>query len=109
MTELSNPISAWHVWKRVAGAINQRPVTTRWALGGPGAVLAALTTMAAMPLWMPAGAAGVNDIALPIILAPVIWAVPFFYACLAENLPEATLVIGVATFAQGVAVLVALA
>ena len=39
-----------------------------------------------MPLWLPRGAAGVTDIAFPIILVPLLWAVPFFYACLEENL-----------------------
>lgn len=92
-----------------AGTIRARPVLTRWLLAGPGAILAGLATMAAMPLWVPPGAAGVNDIALPVLLLPAIWAVPFFYACLAENLPRAVMVMAAATLVQAAAVLVRLA
>ena len=73
-------------WLRRCAA---RPVTTRWLLAGPGALLAALATMSVMPLWLPRGAAGVTNLAFPIILAPLIWAVAFFYACLEENLVRA--------------------
>lgn len=52
---------------RVAAAIQSRPVLVRWILAGPATILAALATMAAMPLWLPAGAAGINHLALPII------------------------------------------
>ena len=93
----------------VSAAIRARPLLTRWLLAGPGAILAGAATMAAMPLWVPPGAAGVNDIALPVLLLPVIWAVPFFYACLAENLPRAVLVIAGATLLQLAAVLASLA
>ncbi|WP_299132369.1 hypothetical protein [uncultured Amaricoccus sp.] len=94
---------------RLRGRVEARPVVTRWLLAGPVTILAALATMAAMPLWVPPGAAGVNDIALPILLTPLIWAVPFFYACLAENLPRAALVLVGATVAQTLAVIISLA
>ncbi len=94
-------------WAR--DTIEARPVVARWVLAGPIALLAALATMAAMPLWVPPGAAGVNDIALPILLTPLIWAVPFFYACLAENLPRAALILVGATLAQALAVIASLA
>ena len=89
--------------------VEARPLLTRWLLAGPVAILATLATMAAMPLWIPPGAAGLNDIALPILLTPLIWAAPFFYACLAENLPRAALVLGGATLGQALAVLIRLA
>ena len=93
---------------RAVEAIRRRPVLTRWLLAGPGALLAALATLMAMPLWVPPGAAGVNDIAFPIILTPLLWAVPFFYAVLEENLVRGTLVLGLATLVQGLAIVVAL-
>ncbi|MCB1353332.1 MAG: hypothetical protein KDK03_11405 [Rhodobacteraceae bacterium] len=93
---------------RFAAGIRARPRLVRWLLAGPGAILAALATMAAMPLWMPAGGAGVNDIALPIILTPLLWAIPFFYACLTENLVQASGVICGATVLQAAAVAIAL-
>jgi hypothetical protein len=82
-------------------ALAARPVAARWLLAGPLALLAALATMAAMPLWLPAGAAGVNDIALPILLTPLLWAVPFFYACLETNLTRCTLSLLGLTLLQG--------
>lgn len=88
--------------------IEARPVLVRWLLAGPGAILAALATMAAMPLWMPAGAAGVNDVALPILLMPLLWAVPFFHAVLAPNLERATLILSAVIVVQATAVLVSL-
>jgi hypothetical protein len=61
-------------------------------LAGLRALFAGLLTMMAMPVWLPAGAAGIKDIAFPILLTPLLWAVPFFYACLEENLVRGTLV-----------------
>lgn len=92
-----------------AAAIDARPATTRWLLAGPGAVLATLATMMAAPVWLPAGSAGVNHLAFPILLAPLIWSVPFFYACLEENLPRGAAVIVGATLAQGVVAAMAMA
>lgn len=93
---------------RAAEAIRRRPVLARWLLAGPGALLAALATLMAMPLWVPPGAAGVNDIAFPIILTPLLWALPFFYAVLEEKLTRASLVLGLAILVQGAAIAVAL-
>ena len=50
-----------------------------------------------------------NNIAYPILLAPLLWAAPFVYACLAEDLPRAAAVMLGAALAQGALVAVALA
>lgn len=100
------------VSNRVAGAadaIRSRPTLTRWLLAGPGALAATAATMMAMPVWLPAGAAGVDNLAYPILLLPLLWAVPFFYACLEENLPRGVAVILGATLAQGALVVAAMA
>ena len=94
---------------RASAAIQARPVLVRWILAGPATILAALATMAAMPLWMPAGAAGINHLALPILLTPLLWAVPFFYAVLAKDLVRATVVLSAVTVVQMAAVLFSLA
>lgn len=86
--------------RAVARAIRARPVATRWLLAGPGALFAALAAMAAMPVWLPPGAAGIDNIALPILLTPLLWAIPFFYACLEENLPRGVVVTLVAILSQ---------
>lgn len=93
---------------RASAAIQARPVLVRWILAGPATILAALATMAAMPLWLPAGAAGINHLALPILLTPLLWAVPFFYACLTEDLPRASLVFAAVILVQVAAVLIVL-
>lgn len=59
---------------------------TRILLAGPGAVLVALVVMAGMPLWLPGGAAGVDNLVLPLVLVPLIWAALFFHACLDRRL-----------------------
>lgn len=97
---VARDVSAW-----LAG----RPSLVRWLLAGPGAVLAGLATMAAMPLWLPAGAAGVNDVALPIILTPLLWAVPFFYAVLARDVVRATAILTAVTLVQAAGVALSLA
>lgn len=93
---------------RAVAAIQSRPVLVRWILAGPATILAALATMAAMPLWLPPGAAGINHLAFPIILTPLLWAVPFFYACLTEDLPRASLVFTAVIVVQAAAVLLVL-
>jgi hypothetical protein len=94
---------------RARGAVRARPVLTRWLLAGPGAVILGLVTMCAMTLWLPAGAGGVDNIAIPIILTPLLWAVPFFYATLEPDLERASLVFAGATLIQGLMLGVALA
>ena len=50
-----------------------------------------------------------TNLAFPVILAPLIWAVAFFYACLEENLVRGTLVIGGAVLLQALVAAVAIA
>ena len=59
---------------------------------GPGAVLVALVVLAGMPLWLPSGAAGIDNLVLPLVLAPLIWAALFFHACLDRKLGRVALV-----------------
>ena len=77
----------------ISRGIRKRPTLTRWLLAGPGVVLAALLSMATMPLWLPAGEAGVNNLAFPLVLAPLLWAIAFFYVALESDLVRAALVI----------------
>lgn len=65
--------------------IKQRLIA-RWLLAGPLTIITAIAAMAAMPVWFPEGAAGINHLAFTLILFPAIWAVAFFYAVLEENL-----------------------
>ncbi len=58
----------------------------RWLLAGPLALVSAIAVLAAMPLWIPSGAAGIDNLVLPLVLFPLIWSLSFFYAVLEENL-----------------------
>lgn len=67
----------------------------RWlrvALAGPGAVIVALVVMAGMALWLPGGAAGIDNLVLPLVLAPLIWAALFFHACLDRKLGRVAII-----------------
>lgn len=64
----------------------------RIAFAGPGAVIIALVVMAGMALWLPRGAAGIDNVVLPLVLLPLIWAALFFHACLDSKLSRVALV-----------------
>ena len=78
--------------------------TRRWArvlLAGPGAIVVTLALLAGMPLWLPGGAAGIDNLAVPLVLAPLIWAVLFFHACLDRNVKRVALVAGALFLVHG--------
>jgi len=59
---------------------------TRIGFAGPGAVIVALMIMAGMSLWLPRGSAGIDNLVLPLVFLPLIWAGLFFHACLDARL-----------------------
>lgn len=76
----------------------------RWArflLAGPIAILVTLTLLAGMPLWLPGGAAGIDNLVFPLVFAPLIWAFLFFHACLDRNLARVALVAGALFLVHG--------
>ena len=73
----------------------------RILLAGPGAVVVALVTMAGMTRWLPGGAAGIDNVVLPLVLAPLIWAAVFFYACLDPKLSRVAIVTGLLLLVHG--------
>lgn len=99
LTERLDRALAGPVFARLRIAVEGRPVLSRWLLAGPGVFIAAVLFMMSMPVWLPAGAAGINNIIWPLVLAPVIWAAAFTYMCLEENLVRgAALVAGISLF-----------
>ena len=77
-----------------------------WGLAGPGVLLAALSIMAAMPLWWPRGAGGIDQLIIPLLVFPAIWAVLFFYVVLTRHVGWAAAVLaGLITLNGGVVVL----
>lgn len=69
----------------------------RWLrvlLAGPVVLAAACFAVVGGALSLPAGSAGVNNLVLPVVLFPLLWAVLFLYACLDRRLARAWLVVG---------------
>ncbi|WP_293884255.1 hypothetical protein [Sphingomonas sp.] len=69
--------------------------TIKWiriGFAGPGAVVIALVTMAGMALWLPRGAAGIDNLVLPLMLVPLVWAALLFHACLDRRIGRVALV-----------------
>lgn len=84
------------------------PGMQRWlriGLAGPGAAIVAVVIMAGMTLWLPRGAAGIDNLVLPLVLFPLIWAALFFHACLDRKLSRiAAVAIGLFTLHAGLVV-----
>ena len=69
--------------------------TRKWiriGFAGPGAIIISLVVMAGMALWLPRGVAGIDNLVLPLVLVPLIWAMLFFHACLDSRLSRIALV-----------------
>lgn len=68
------------------------PKWIRILLAGPGAIIVSIVVMAGMALWLPGGAAGIDNLVLPLVLVPLVWAALFFHACLDRKLGRVILV-----------------
>lgn len=64
-------------------------------------MLVTLVMLAGMPLWLPGGAAGIDNLVMPLLLAPLIWAALFFHACLDRSLTRVALVAGALALVHG--------
>jgi hypothetical protein len=58
-------------------------------LAGPISFLAALCIMAGGSRWIPAGAANIDHLVVPVVLFPALWASLFFYTSLSRRLMRA--------------------
>lgn len=72
---------------------SRRAFWARIILAGPLAALASVLVMAGGALWLPKGAASIDNLVLPIALFPAIWAALFFYASLDRRLGRAYLIV----------------
>lgn len=61
----------------------------RFWLSGPATLLVSIMFMLAMAVWYPPGAGKVNNIMMPQVLFPLIWAILFFYTYLATDMRKA--------------------
>lgn len=76
----------------------------RWIMAGPLTLIASVVTMASMPLWLPGGAAGIDNLIIPLLLFPALWAGYFLYS-LMEARPLRGLVVIAALIAVNAAVI----
>lgn len=84
--------------------LSPRTPGRRWAriaLAGPGAIAVTLVLLAGTPLWLPGGSAGIDNLAFPLVLAPLIWAALFFHACLDRRLARVALIAGALFLVHG--------
>ena len=89
-----------------AAPSSRRRAWLRGLLAGPLALLAALLTMMGGALWLPAGAAGLDHLVLPVVFFPVRWALWFLYACMDPRLGRGYAVVGGAALVQLALILV---
>lgn len=64
----------------------------RWAritLVGPLVFCSAFVTICAASVWWPAGPARIDNVAIPLVLFPALWAGLFFYSYLTPHLARA--------------------
>lgn len=71
---------------QIRAAVSAHPVLSRWLLACPGAAVASLLFVMAMPVWLPKGVAGVDHVVWPQVLAPSVWSIFCVYACLEDEL-----------------------
>lgn len=78
----------------------QRPAAQRTLVAGPLALVASIAVLAALPHWLPEGPGRIDNLVFPVIAFPLIWAVAFFYACLAGDVHKAARVLGIVIATQ---------
>ncbi|MEM6311835.1 MAG: hypothetical protein AAF754_17525 [Pseudomonadota bacterium] len=77
--------------------LNARARVVRWILCGPVTLVLTVLILMGAAHWWPEGAARVDNIAVPVILFPLIWAGVFFYALAEDNIARGVLVMTVLT------------
>jgi hypothetical protein len=66
----------------------------RVLLAGPLAFLCAALVMTGSSLWLPKGAGQIDNLVLPVVIFPAIWAIIFFYTVLDRRLLRAFACVG---------------
>ncbi|MEM6578819.1 MAG: hypothetical protein AAF678_10030 [Pseudomonadota bacterium] len=98
----------WAGFSTLEQRLKARPRLTRWILCGPVALIVTLLVMMGMAHWWPGGAAQIDNIAMPVVLFPLIWAGIFFYALADDKLARAALVMTILMVANVVLLLLSI-
>ena len=106
--------SFWHRhgrlrWQSLRQWTKTRPRLARWLLAGPGALAAGLLFTAAMPVWLPEGNAGVDNLVWPLVLGPLVWVLFLLYAVVEENVPRGLAVVAGSSALNGILIAVTMA
>ncbi|CCQ12631.1 hypothetical protein PALB_35710 [Pseudoalteromonas luteoviolacea B = ATCC 29581] len=65
----------------------------RFWLAGPLTTVVSMLCMLAMAVYFPPGVGNINNILMPLLMFPIIWACIFFYAYLTQHLKRAWFII----------------
>ena len=69
----------------MSSAFSQFIRNQRFWLTGPATLIVSFIVMLAMAAWFPPGVGKVNNIIVPLVMFPLIWAWLFFYTYLTDN------------------------
>ena len=86
---------------RSTGGPRRLRAWARGLLAGPVAFLASWVLMAGAALYLPRGAAGIDNLVFPIILFPLIWALLFLYTLTDPRLLRASAVLALVLLTHG--------
>jgi 4-amino-4-deoxy-L-arabinose transferase-like glycosyltransferase len=70
-------------------------------LAGPLAFVVSVVVMLGMAVWFPPGIGMINNIIMPLVLFPLLWAVCFFYAYMSSSLKRVGMVFLAILIAHG--------
>jgi len=84
--------------------VSRARLWSRGVLAGPVVFACAALLMCGGALWVPGGAARIDNLVLPMVLFPAIWATLFFYACLDRRLDRAWAVVSALSLLHAAAI-----
>lgn len=90
--------------KAVSTAASRTRAWLRGLLAGPLAFAAACLLMSGAALWYPPGAAQIDNLIVPIVVFPLLWAAFFIYSLMDPRLGRAYAVIGIVCIVNTVAI-----
>ncbi|MEM8919306.1 MAG: hypothetical protein AAGE37_10645 [Pseudomonadota bacterium] len=85
------------------GETHRGAIVARWLIAGPLVLVTTLVTWVVMPLWVPKGPSGLDNILLSLVALPLIWAVLFHYALLERLQWRSALILFALLVSHGVA------
>lgn len=79
---------------RLSTASSHARTGWRVVLAGPLALIATCAAVLGGAVWLPPGPAQVDNLVLPVVLFPLLWAAVFLYACVEPRLLRGYAIVG---------------